>query len=311
MVPELERIALHQSGVVFRRQAISAGYSPAEVGRQLRHGSWIQIRRGVYAVEPLPPAGPARLAIRAAAARLVLDGPAAISHHSAAALLGLLIPSGEPPWITLTRPPGAGSTRRGAGLNVHVAALPTQDIVVRHQLPVTSCARTVVDLARSLPIEQGLMLADSVLFRQQADAADLHQVTRRCWNWPGIRSAQRVLSIMDGRAESALESLCRLVFAQNDLPQPELQVVLGDEWTGWNVRVDFLWSAERTVVEADGMNKYTDSDVLRAEKLRQERIEELGYAVVRVTWTQIMRDRPNVIARIRAAFDRQAIRNTA
>ena len=155
------------------------------------------------------------------------------------------------------------------------------------------------------------MLADSVLFRQQSESADLRRVARCCWNWPGIRRAVRVLSMADGRAESPLESVCRIVFAQNNLPTPELQAVLGDERDGWLARADFLWSAQRTVVEADGMNKYTDRDVLGAEKLRQERIEELGYAVVRVTWSQIMQDRANVITRIRRAFGRARLRSSA
>jgi very-short-patch-repair endonuclease len=98
----------------------------------------------------------------------------------------------------------------------------------------------------------------------------------------------------------------RVVFREHGLPPAELQGLLVDERDGWWGRVDFLWEQFRTIVEADGMTKYADRDVLRQDKLRQERIEELGYVVLRVTWTQVTREPLPTVARVVRAFARGA-----
>jgi very-short-patch-repair endonuclease len=58
------------------------------------------------------------------------------------------------------------------------------------------------------------------------------------------------------------------------------------------------------VVETDGLAKYDELAALRREKLRQERLEELGYKVVRLTWEQVTGEPERSAARIRRAFGR-------
>jgi hypothetical protein len=116
----------------------------------------------------------------------------------------------------------------------------------------------------------------------------------------------RAVAASDHRAESPLETVCRLTFARHGLPAPECQALVVDPLDGWHARVDFRWLAHRTVVEADGRLKYSTPADLWSEKLRQERIEELGYAVLRVTWPQVTRDPPGTVARVRRAFVRGA-----
>jgi hypothetical protein len=54
------------------------------------------------------------------------------------------------PAVHLTRPPGAD--RHGpAGIRLHSGALPDEHVTVYMGLPVTTAARTVVDLARTVP----------------------------------------------------------------------------------------------------------------------------------------------------------------
>jgi very-short-patch-repair endonuclease len=93
------------------------------------------------------------------------------------------------------------------------------------------------------------------------------------------------------------------------LPAPELQVALGGASPVGIV--DFYWEDFGVIGEADGLLKYDDApDALRAEKLRQEALENLGFIVVRWTWEEIWR-RPDVVeARLRNAFRRGARRRT-
>ena len=72
-------------------------------------------------------------------------------------------------------------------------------------------------------------------------------------------------------------------------------------------RVDFL-VAGRVVVEFDGLLKYRGEDgpeVVVAEKRREDRLRELGYEVVRVTWDELAHPE-RILARIRAALLRRA-----
>ena len=63
------------------------------------------------------------------------------------------------------------------------------------------------------------------------------------------------MAFADGRAESPLEPVGRWRLHRAELPAPELQVVLGNEY-GPLGRVDFYWPEYRTVGEADGLLEY-------------------------------------------------------
>ena len=75
---------------------------------------------------------------------------------------------------------------------------------------------TADDVVRSLAL-------DKALHEGWVSYDDLEAVLRMCWNWPGIRRAQRAVRLADGRAESPLESVSRLVMRAVHLPMPEPQ----------------------------------------------------------------------------------------
>ena len=57
------------------------------------------------------------------------------------------------------------------------------------------------------------------------------------------------------------------------------------------------------------MLKYTDPSALRREKVREDRLRELGYEVVRLTWADL--DDPSLVARrLEAAFARARTRRS-
>ena len=126
-----------------------------------------------------------------------------------------------------------------------------------------------------------------------------------CTRWPGVEMARTVLGHADGRSESPLETLGRLLITGNGLPAPELQVPIADA-TGVFAYADLGWPELRVVVEFDGLLKYDGSDpqALRREKLRQERIEAAGWIVVRLTWRDVVHDSTRSLARVRAALAR-------
>lgn len=284
MDDELAAIAAAQGGAFTRQDALRAGFAARQI-RVRCAGDWLVLRRGVYAVRSLAEALPpdARHVLDAAAAVLASKLGLAMSHRTAALAHGLPLLGELPPAPELTRDPrGPDDTSRTPGL--HVAGLPESERTSVGGIPVTTLTRTAVDVARSQPVRAGLVVADAVLrrlvLREELVAA---AVARR--GWPGGPRAATVAGFADGRAETPLETITRLAYRQQRLPDPETQV---EVWRDGRfvALVDFLFREQRTVGEADGMAKYDQPGALRAEKRREEDLRRCGLEVVRNTWDE-------------------------
>jgi hypothetical protein len=124
-----------------------------------------------------------------------------------------------------------------------------------------------------------------------------------CARGPGLPRARDVAAFSDHRAESALESIGRVVFHEYGLPAPELQVWVGGD-QGAVGRADYLWPRHRTIAEADGAVKYASPGRAIAQLDRDARLRDAGFEVVHFTWQEIMITPWQVATRIRAAFIR-------
>jgi hypothetical protein len=247
------------------------------------------------------PAG--ALTLRMAAA-LVVAGPGDVgSHHSAAAIHGLDVLGREPSDLAVTRPPG-GSQKGRASVHVHVATLPDRHVTVRSGVRVTSVARTVVDLARTSPFRDGVVVADSALRNGQTSKDELRAVVADCAKWPGIQRARLVVDFSDGMSESVLESISRVAFRDHGLPAPELQAWVGGDDTGVVGRADFLWRLHGTIGEADGAVKYANTNRAISQLRRDAALRRAGFEVVHFTWYEINQVPHQVVASIREAFRR-------
>ena len=283
-------------------QLLATGLSRYRVGRLVKQGKLLAMRRGVYALPIDSPDDATAHALDAAGVMAACGFPAVASHRSAALIHGLDVIGRELVGaIALTRPPGSrGSRSLRRGVTLHTAALPASHVVVRRGIRVTSPARTVVDLARTCSFREGVVVADSALRTRQTGVPELMAVLADCARWPGIRQARDVVAFSDHRAESALESIGRVVFREYGLPAPELQVwVGGDALVG---RADYLWPRQRTIAEADGAVKYANPGRAIAQLDRDARLRDAGFEVVHFTWQEIMMTPWQVPARIRAAF---------
>lgn len=292
-----------RGGVFTRAEALAAGFGPDEIRGRLASGRWARIRRGIYSV-PDPDGVPDRRRehlVRAAAALAALGGHAVASHRTAALALGIPLLGGVPDQVDVTS--STSRSRRAPGVIVHPAALPGDEVRRSMGLLHTSAARTAVDLSRALPFREAVMAVDHCRHRGLAGRRDLDAVLagqRTSWGAP---QARRVLDFSDELAESPGESLSRVAIAAAGLPRPRLQVWVGDSMDRVG-RVDFLFDEERTVGEFDGLGKYADRRDLVAEKLREDRLRDLGFAVVRWVWADAVGDFAPTAARLREAFSR-------
>jgi hypothetical protein len=225
-----------------------------------------------------------------------------VSHVSAAALHGLPLWGMPLRLVHITRRPPARSdvdTR----LRSHAARLADQDVVRLGSLPVTSLARTVVDLARSMPFAVALAAADAALRSMRVTRDDLRAVLDGGAGTRGARAARRVVDLADQRSESVGESRSRAVMHQLGLVLPDLQVEVhrsGGELVG---RCDFGWRDARVLGEFDGRIKYgrllrpgqDPGDAVFEEKRREDALRDERWGMVRWVWREL--DAPVLLGR--------------
>jgi hypothetical protein len=157
--PQLGVAAARQMGVVTMADARRAGYAHSEVQRLCATGEWVRLRRGAYATSSAVSGG-SRHRSDCVAVLLALRRPsAAVSHASAARLLGLPVPAGDDV-VRLTDPT---RSRSGSGFSMVRSPLATEDLLVRGPLRLTTVARTLGDCARTWPLEAAVAALDAGL----------------------------------------------------------------------------------------------------------------------------------------------------
>jgi predicted transcriptional regulator of viral defense system len=196
--PGLAELARRQWGVITRAQLVELGMGTRGISDWVRTGRLHRLYRGVYAV------GHDRLRLegRWLAAVLACGPGAVLSHRDAAALWELR--QSNSALIDVTVPSRNGRIRR-PGIRVHRSGrLRAEEVTVRHGIPVTTVARTLLDLADVLG-EQALRRA--VTEAEYTNRFDLTAVNAAVQNNPGRRGARlmRAVAAAGHRPRSPLE----------------------------------------------------------------------------------------------------------
>ena len=221
---------------------------------------------------------------------------ARLSHWSAAELCEFIEEDGRPIQVTVV----GGSTRTVPGVVVHrTAALEPRDRARHRGVPVTSPARTLLDLAAVAPtvlLRQAIRTAQG---KRRVHVAQLLAAVDRL----GPRRTSRRLAdlIATGPApihsvleDVALELLLEAGFAHPDVNKP---LVIA----GRRVVPDFRWPDQRLILEVDGA-AWQDDPLARADDAeRQAFLEAHGERVIRATWSQVVQRRAETVERVRAS----------
>jgi very-short-patch-repair endonuclease len=195
-----------------------------------------------------------------------------LSQLAAAELWGLRRAKGS---ITVVAPRQV----RVAGVRVHRCnRLDPRDITVRHGIPVTTVARTIVDLAEILTAEQLANVIYEAAFRGLLDLDAVEATAARLAGRHGLATLEQAIdAYRKGSAgtksekEDAFHAIVR-----GKLPKPIANVkVLGHE-------VDAFWPESKLVAEIDGPG-HARPRARRRDARRDRELRAAGYTVLRFT----------------------------
>ncbi|UTT67156.1 endonuclease domain-containing protein [Janibacter sp. CX7] len=305
--------ALERTGATSATSLVAAGVSRREIERAVSAGVLLRLRRNALVDgerwRTSPPWERHGMRAVAVAAGLTTDAgcPVVLTHHSALAVHGISL-HGVDDRVHLSWADGRRG-RTSALVRVH-RLVPERFLDAAAGLPVVSVAAACVQVAAACGPEAALVSVDDALHRERMTMRDLEEAVAAVGAGRTSSAPRQVLALADSKAESAAESRARWCFHLAGLPPATPQVELRDEYGELWARLDFLIEEAGVVIEVDGMRKYRDIDDLRAEKLREDRLRELGYEVVRLTWADL--SDPRVVRRkVGAALDRARRRRTA
>ena len=299
VVPPLVDLARQQHGVVTARQLAGLGLGRHWIAHRTATGWLRRLHRGVYLVGPVEP--PLALTIAATLA----SGPGALlSHYPAAVLWSQLMgPAPRPAHVTVV----GRNARSRAGVTVHRAAyLHPEDATCHQGIPVTSPARTLLDLATQATRRE---LARAIEEAQVLNLITEHSLNEQFARYPnhrGIAAVRRATPSAPRLTRSEAERrLLELVRAAG-LPEPETNVrVAGHE-------VDFYWRDHALVVEVDGYAFHASRAAFERDRRRDAALRAHGIDSMRVSWTQIVDEPLALVALLaRATGSAAAARATA
>jgi len=195
-------------------------------------------------------------------------------------------------------PVPAGAAGPGCASTAHVVSRGHETATTRG-IPVTSPARTILDLAATLRSERALeRVLDRVEILRLTDVKALAAIADAR---PGHRGAARLrraladhvpgTTLTRSELEERMLALCRA----RDLPQPRVN----DSVAG--LEVDFLFAEQRVVVEADSWQHHRSRGAFERDRERDATLALAGHRV-RFTDRQMKRDAATVAAAIRAAL---------
>ncbi|HET6832163.1 MAG TPA: DUF559 domain-containing protein [Solirubrobacterales bacterium] len=275
----LARIAARQHGVVSRPQILALGVDLDFVHRLLAAGRLHALHLGVYAV------GHSALTDRGRwmAAVLAAGEGALLSHLSAALLWGIV--DRVSGLIHVLAADGGSRTR--PGLIIHrTRHLPPEHCTERDGIPVTTVARTLLDLAAMLPPRRLRFVVEAA---DRNGLLDMPALVALCDSSPGRKGTGvlRRLALEQRGAvertksppETAFLSLC----LAHGLPEPLVNSVLH------GYEVDFYWPQARLVVEIDTYTYHRSWAQRQRDLERDADLQVRGEQVLRFTRERVER----------------------
>jgi Transcriptional regulator, AbiEi antitoxin/AbiEi antitoxin C-terminal domain len=288
----LAAIAGGQHGVVSARQLAGLGHPRSTISRWERDGKLHRLHRGVYAVGHEALSWEGRLS-----AAVLANEPAVASHLTAAWIWGLL--RTRPGTFHLTAP---NRRHRKELVVVHFARLAPEDRTIVGGIPLTSPARTVLDLA---PDESPRDLArllqraddEELLDRRRFDA--LLDRTQGHLGHARLAAALCAFKPETVILRSDLERRFRRLVLDAGLPVPQTNVAVE------GYELDCYWEAEGFAVELDVYATHGSPRSFEADREREDDLLLAGIELILVTDVRLEREPGETVARVAEHLERR------
>ncbi len=185
------------------------------------------------------------------------------------------------------------------GLRIRGDRLEEDEIAIVDGVPVTSPARTALDLGCWYPTVDAVGAIDALARATEIKVADVELLAQRYPGRRGINRARHALTLFDPGAQSPKETWLRLVLVRAGLPRPQTQIPVCDEFGNAFAYLDMGWEHVRVAVEYDGEQHRSDRSQYNWDISRLERLQNQGWTVIRV----VAGDRPaDIIRRVKTAL---------
>jgi len=282
-------LAARQWGVVSRAQLRRLAVPGATVDYWVATRRLLVVHRGVYA--------PGHRALRAEgyrlAAVLACGAGAVLSHRSAAAHWGLL--ATEQTVIDVTAP----RSRDGVpGIRLHRSrSLDARDTTTHEAIPITTIARTLLDLAATVPegrLERALAQAERL---QLYDHRAITDLLARSNGHRGKGALARATRQTPHLTRSELEVAFRKLVRRAGLPDPLENFIL-DAPDHPRLEVDFYFPAHNLVIELDGWETHRTRAAFKSDRRKDAALTSAGYRVMRFTYEDVVHEPDTVVARL-------------
>lgn len=284
-------LAVRQYGVVAARQLVALGVAQQTISDLVADGRLHRMHRGVYAV------GHPVLTTRGRwMAAVLAGGPgAALSHASAAALWDLRRSDATIVDVTVPR---TGRARR-PGVRIHrPRTLRPTEVTTRDGIPVTTPARTILDLAalRHIRIERILDQAEILELTDYPTLDAMAEAHRGHGGATRLRTAVRIHLAGTTLTRSDLEERFFKLCDDHGLPRPHVNE------TPEGREVDFLFEPQRLIVETDSWQFHRTRQAFENDRARDAAHLARGYRTLRITHRALKTDPTSVAATIRTVL---------
>ncbi|MBZ2199508.1 type IV toxin-antitoxin system AbiEi family antitoxin domain-containing protein [Occultella gossypii] len=265
-------LARSQGGLISARQCDELGISGDRRTALVRHGLWYRVVRSVYDCQLPTDDGnafdrrrrrSAWIALLAAGPDAVATGMCALVLHGVWGLPQVIAPEAMLPGVRANRGPVGVRIRRGPRTGRIVRVGSARAVDVR-----TALIQALPELDRNTAVA----VMDSALNRELIDTEGLAWVRRHLRARRGARRLEAWWPLVDGRAESPLETHARLDCLDHGLPPEELQLKVRDGHGRLLGRGDLAWRREDgtwVVAEVDGEDIHSATPALYRDRNRQ------------------------------------------
>ncbi len=295
---DVAAVAVTQHGCITLDQLRSLGLARGHIRAMVGSGFLRRRALGVFTVVGSPPSWH-----QAVMTEVLTGGPQALASQRAASALWQLdrFRQGSIDVVSTrwTR------RRSGTASRHETADLPGRDRSVADGIPVTSPARTLIDMGRFVGAHRlGNMLDDAV----RRDLTSYEEVYERFRELAksgrnGITTMRRVLAERPCGAPppgSAFELTVKRLLMRAGLPEPVLQhpVVAGE----FRFLLDLSWPDRMVAVECEGFQFHRTPDQLAWDEFRRNRLALQGWMVLGYAWVRVRDDPAGVVSEVRRAL---------